>query len=304
MADVKTPPVIDPETIAEEAPVGEVLVPVKARRRRGVPALVWVAAGWAALVGLLALLAPVLPLQDPNTPDYAFIAAPPSPEHLLGTDQLGRDMLSRIIWGAQASLQVGFVAVALGLTVGLTLGLLAGYYRGWVDAVISVLVDIVLAFPSLIFIMVLVAIRGASAPVLIFGLGAIMVPTFTRLARANTLVWAQREFVMAATVLGSRRPRTLVREVLPNVLPSVLAYAFVVVAVVMVAEGSLSFLGFGIQPPTASWGSMIAGGRQSLYNAPHIVAFPSIALLLTVLSFNFVGDYMRSRTAGRTDVTL
>src|SRR5690606_10583127 len=123
----------------------------------------------------------------------------------------------------------------LGMTVGLALGLLAGYYRGWVDALISIVVDIVLAFPALIFIIVLVAVYGPSAQILILGLGAIMVPTFTRLARANTLVWSQREFVMAATVLGSRRLRTLWREILPNVLPGVLSYAFLVVAVVMVA---------------------------------------------------------------------
>lgn len=297
---------VDTETIAEEAPVPEVLVRAKPARRtrKGIPVGVWVAAGWCALVVLAAVFAPVLPLADPNTPDYAHIAAPPMEGHLLGTDQLGRDMLSRLVWGAQASLQVGFVAVALGLTVGLALGMLAGYYRGWVDSLISILVDIVLAFPSLIFIMVLVAIRGSSAPVLIVGLGAVMVPTFTRLARANTLVWSQREFVTAATVLGSRRPRTLVREVFPNILPAILAYAFVVVAVVMVAEGSLSFLGFGIQPPTASWGSMIAGGRTLLYGAPYIVLFPSLVLLLTVLSFNYIGDYLRGRTAGRTDVTL
>lgn len=266
--------------------------------------MVWVAIGWAALIVVSAALAPLLGLQDPNVPDYDNIAAGPMAAHWFGTDQLGRDIFSRVIYGAQASLQVGFVSVVLGLTVGLALGLLAGYYRGWIDSVISLVVDIVLAFPALIFIMVLVAIRGASPEVLIVGLGAVMVPTFTRLARANTLVWAQREFVVAATVLGSRRLRTLVREVLPNVLPSVLAYGFVVVAVVMVAEGSLSFLGFGIQPPTPSWGSMIAGGRQALYNAPHIVAIPSVVLLLTVLSFNFVGDYLRSRVSGRTDVTL
>lgn len=275
------------------------------RRKRGLTPGVWIAIAWSGAIVLAAILAPILPLQAPDTSDYGHIATGPGVGgHLLGTDQLGRDILSRVIWGAQASLQVGFVAVLLGMTVGLTLGLLAGYYGGWLDSIISVLVDIVLAFPSLIFIMVLVAVRGASAGVLIIGLGAVMVPTFTRLARANTMVWARREFVTAATVLGARKPRTLVTEVLPNVLPAVLAYAFVVVAVVMVAEGSLSFLGFGIQPPTASWGSMIAGGRSLLYSAPHIVLIPSLFLLATVLSFNFIGDYLRGRTAGRTDVTL
>lgn len=295
MADVKTVPAATTSATAKRRS--------KTGRTR-LPVVVWIAIVWAALIVGAAILAPILPLPDPNAADYGHIASGPIPGHLLGTDQLGRDILSRIVWGAQASLQIGFVAVALGMTVGLALGLLAGYFRGWVDALISILVDIVLAFPALVFIIVLVAVYGPSAEILIVGLGAIMVPTFTRLARANTLVWAQREFVMAATVLGSRRLRTLWREILPNVLPGVLSYAFLVVAVVMVAEGSLSFLGFGIQPPASSWGSMIAGGRQSLYNAPHIVAFPSIALLLTVMAFNFIGDYLRGRTPTRTEVTL
>lgn len=290
--------------IVQAEPAPPAARPAAKRRRTRLPVVVWIAIGWAALVVLAAVLAPLLPIADPNAADYDHIAAEPMPGHILGTDQLGRDILSRIVWGAQASLQIGFVAVALGMTVGLALGLLAGYYRGWVDAFISIVVDIVLAFPALVFIIVLVAIYGSGAGILILGLGAIMVPTFTRLARANTLVWSQREFVMAATVLGSRRLRTLWKEILPNVLPSVLSYAFLVVAVVMVAEGALSFLGFGIQPPASSWGSMIAGGRQSLYNAPHIVAYPSIVLLLTVMSFNFIGDYLRGRTPGRTEVTL
>lgn len=276
----------------------------KRRSRRRIPIPIWCAIVWILVVVLAAVLAPVLPLPDPNVPDYEHISSGPVAGHPLGTDQLGRDILSRLVWGAQASLQVGIVAVVLGMTVGLALGLIAGYYRGWVDAVISVLVDIVLAFPALIFIIVLVAIYGAGAGVLIVGLGAIMIPTFTRLARANTMVWAQREFVMAATVLGAKRGRTLWREILPNVLPGVLSYSFLVVAVVMVAEGSLSFLGFGIQPPTASWGGMIAGGRQSLYTAPHIVAIPSVVLLLTVMSFNFIGDFLRGGAKGKTEVTL
>lgn len=291
------------DTLAPQEPSG--LKPaLKRRRLPKLPALVVIAIAWALLIVLGAILAPILPIPDPNVPDYENIGSGPMPGHPLGTDQLGRDMLSRIVWGAQASLQVGFVAVALGMTIGMSLGLLSGYYRGWIDSFISVVVDVVLSFPALIFIIVLVAIYGAGAPILIIGLGAIMFPTFTRLARANTLVWTQREFVMAATVLGSRKMRTLVKEVLPNVLPSVLSYAFLVVAVVIVAEGSLSFLGFGIQPPTPSWGGMIAGGRQSLYTAPHIVAYPSIVLLLTVMSFNFIGDYLRGRTHGRTEVTL
>lgn len=297
-------PIVDLETVQAKAPVSQLLAAPPRQRWTRAPILVWSFAAWGVLVIILAIVAPLLPLANPDQPDYSVISAAPDAAHLLGTDEYGRDILSRLIWGAQASLQVGFVAVVLGLTVGLLLGMLAGYYRGWVDTIISLLVDVVLAFPALIFIIVLVAIRGPSKEILVVGLGVVMVPTFTRLARANTLVWAKRDFVVAATVLGSRRSRTLFREIFPNVLPGLLAYAFTVVAVVMVAEGSLSFLGFGIQPPEVSWGTMIAGGRGSLYNAPWIVGFPALALLLTVLSFNFFGDYLRSRTAGRTEVTL
>lgn len=277
----------------------------RAGRLSGIPLLVKVAATWSVLICLLALLTPWLPIDNPNVPDYDYIAGGPSAAHWLGTDELGRDIFSRIIFGARASLTVGFVAALLGLTVGMTLGLLAGFFRGWVDAVISTVVDVVLSFPALIFIMVLVSVRGPSPQILILGLGGVMVPTFTRLARANTMAWSQREFVTAATALGSRRLRTLFREIFPNVLPSLLAYAFVVVAVVMVAEGSTSFLGFGLQPPTPSWGSMIATGRQLLAYAPHVVAFPAATLLLTVWSFNLVGDYLRGRTTSdRSDVVL
>lgn len=268
------------------------------------PWTIWVSIAWVAVVSLSALLTRWLPLQDPNTPDYRYIASGPSAAHWLGTDQLGRDVLSRLVYGAQASLQVGLMAVLLGMTFGVALGLLAGYFGGWIDTAISALSDLVLAFPTLIFIMVLVAVRGASAPVLIFGIGAVMIPTFTRLTRANTLVWKRRDFVTAAQVLGAKRMRILVREVLPNVLPSVLAYAFIVVSVVMVAEGALSFLGFGLQPPTPSWGSMIAGGRNNLASSPHIVAFPALALLLTISAFNLLGDHFRGRAHGASEVTL
>lgn len=275
------------------------------RSLRHVPISIWICAFWCAMVVLLAVFANFLPLWNPDTPDYKDIAGPPSPEHWLGTDQLGRDMLSRLIYGARASLQIGFFAVLLGMTVGVVLGLLAGHLRGWVDTLITGAADIVLAFPTLIFIMVLVAVRGASAGVLIFGLAVVMVPTFTRLARANSLVWSRRDFVTASKVLGARQVRSMFRDILPNVLPALIAYSFVVVAVIMVAEGSLSFLGFGVQPPTPSWGSMIAGGRQMLSTAPHIVMFPALALFLTVLSFNLIGDYLRARSAvGRSDVSL
>jgi peptide/nickel transport system permease protein len=274
---------------------------VARRRRRKRPLMLIASVSWITIVVLVAILAPVLPIKSPTAPDYDQIASGPSMKHLLGTDVLGRDLLARLIYGGRASLLIGFSAVVLGLSFGLVLGLLAGYFRGKIGLVISAGVDVLLAFPSLILIMVLVAVRGASVATLIFGLGVTMTPAFTRLARAATTSFASRGFVTSARVQGMRRSRILIREILPNVLPTMQAYALVVVAIAMVAEGSLSFLGLGIPPPTPSWGGMIAAGRGQLQSAPHIALIPAAVLFLTVLAFNFAGDSLRSDVGGNAD---
>jgi peptide/nickel transport system permease protein len=276
----------------------------KARTSRKAPWGMLLAAGWIGSLALLAIFAPLLPLQDPNVADYDAIAALPSSDHWLGTDGIGRDHLSRAVYGARASLTVAIAAVGLGLSVGLFLGLVAGYFRGWVDAAVSALTDVVLAFPTLVFLMVLVSVRGPGISTLVVGLGVVMVPTFTRLARANTLAWSQREFVRAAEMAGARPFRVLLRDIAPNVMPAVLSYAVVVVSVAIVSEGSLSFLGFGLQSPTPSWGGMIAEGRSRLATDPFVIALPALFLFFTVASFNHLGDRLRGRGPQRMEIQL
>ncbi len=251
---------------------------------------------WLVALTLGALLVGVLPLPDPQQADYAAYRALPSYAHWLGTDELGRDIASRILHGARVSLSVSIFAVVLGMVIGVSLGLVAGYFRGVVDTLISIVADVVLAFPTLILIMTIVAIRGATVTGLVLGLGVATVPAFYRMARAHTLTWAGRDFVTAAHTLGARRGRILFRDVLPMILPPMLSYCLVIGAVVMMAEGSLSFLGYGVQPPSSSWGSMISSGRQALESSPHIVLAPALTLILTVLAFNTLGNRLDRST--------
>ncbi|MDT5028425.1 MAG: peptide/nickel transport system permease protein [Micromonosporaceae bacterium] len=254
---------------------------------------------WICLVVGVAIFADLLPLRSPTAPDYSHVRSVPSMQHWLGTDSLGRDTLSRVIYGARVSLTVSALALLLGLTIGLTLGLIAGYFRGVVETVILTVADSMLAFPAIVFLMVLTGVLGQSLPNVVVGLGVIYVPTFVRLARANTLVFAQREFVLAARAGGARGGRIIRRDILPNVAVPVFAYSFVIVAHLIVAEGTLSFLGLGIPPPRPSWGAMIAEGRQDLADYPHVVLIPAAVLFLTVLCMNIVGDRFRERLDAR-----
>lgn len=289
----------DPATLVEAGPDAEVAEAIQAGgsgRRLPTGVGFWLAAVWLALVVLLALLAPVLPLRGPAEDDFSKIRQPAFESFdgdVFGADQLGRSVLSRAIHGGRVSLRVGFGAVAIGLAVGGVVGMAAGYFRGRLDAVINVVTDVGLAFPPLILLLTLAAIFGGSAWNITFALAALSIPTMIRLARANTMVFAQREFVTAARAMGAKNSRILFSEILPNVALPLLSYAFIIVAVVIVAEGSLSFLGVGIQRPIPSWGGMIDQGRQELDNAPHIVAVPAVVMFLTVLAFNRVGEQLR-----------
>jgi peptide/nickel transport system permease protein len=255
--------------------------------------LVYPAAAWLLIIGLGAATASWLPLPDPAQPDYDAIATGISPDHWLGTDNLGRDNLSRILFGARASLLVGLSGVALGMLVGGGLGVIAGYRRGRFDYILMVITDSLLAFPGLVFLLSLVALLGASLQNLLVALAVLATPIFIRLARANTLVIAEREFVTAARAYGCSPWRILLRDIAPNVVLPVAAYGFIMIGIFIVAEGSLSFLGLGIPPPTPSWGSMIAGGRTDLFDAPHVALVPSAVMLLTVLSINLLGERAR-----------
>jgi peptide/nickel transport system permease protein len=261
--------------------------------------LFWIAIGWMALVFAVAILADILPLPSPTDMDMLERRAPVSAEHWLGTDGLGRDELARLIYGARISLVVGLCAPMIGLVIGGALGMVAGYVRGRFETLVVGSMDVLLAFPPLILALAVTAYLGQSITNLTFILGVLTVPAFMRVARAATLTLARREFVIAAQALGATHARILVRELLPNVMLPLLAFFLLIVAVIIVAEGALSFLGLGVPPPISSWGSMIGEGRQSLEMAPRLAFIPAIAMFLTVLSFNLVGDTLRALTDPR-----
>lgn len=264
-------------------------------RGRLATVLFWFAVIWLIVVIGCALTAQWLPIPDP---DIAVGAArmPPFTDwsQPLGTDGLGRSILSRSIYGAQASLAVGLFSVIVGMLVGGALGLIAGYFRGKLDAVIGTLADAMLAFPGLILILAIAAVLGPGTGTVVLGLGLISLPTFLRITRANTMRYEGREFVQAARLIGARSGRVIVKEVIPNILPPLVAYAVIVMATLITTEAALSFLGLGLRPPTPSWGSAIADGRFDLADAPFLVFIPAAILTLTVFSFNLVGDRIRS----------
>jgi peptide/nickel transport system permease protein len=246
----------------------------------------------------------VLPIDDPND-TVASIArqGPGTDGHVLGGDGLGRDVLSRVVWGARASLLLSVGAITIGIVLGGLFGLLAGYYRGRVATFLVGVFDVLLSFPQLILALTVVTVfatgEGTSSSrrmvVLILALGIVSIPVLGRISRATTLTWAQREFVLAARAMGQRDRSIMWGEVLPNVLPAMFSIALLGVAVVIVAEGGLSVLGVGVQLPTPSWGNMIAEGRGDLRDAPHVVLIPTIVIFLTVLALNYLGDVVRAR---------
>ena len=272
--------------------------PARPRRRR-VNGLLVAALAWIALIALAAILADVLPIMSPTDMDMLGKREPPSAEHLLGTDQLGRDMLSRLIYGARISLTVGLLAPVVGLVVGGALGMMAGYLGGRFEALTVGAVDVLLAFPPLVFALAVTAYLGQSVFNLTLVIGVLSIPAFTRVARATTLSLTQREFVVAARTLGATHTRILLRELLPNVALPLLAFFLLVVAVTIVVEGALSFLGLGVPPPAPSWGSMIGEGRESLDIAPWLAFLPAGFMFVTVLAFNVVGDTLRALTVPR-----
>ena len=266
------------------------------RRKQRTPIGWYLASGWLLAVFLGAILAPLIPgLPDPDLPDYGAAFSGITPSHWLGADNLGRDLLSRSIYGARVSLFIGICAVGLGALVGGILGMLAGYFGGKVDRFFSLITDIVLAFPGLVLLIAIVAILGASLTNLTIGLAILSVPTFIRLSRATTLLVSKREFVQAARAYGSKPFRIIAREITPNVVLPVAAYAFILIGIFIVVEGGLSFLGLGVPPPTPSWGGMIAYGRPYLTDYPHVSLFPSAFMFLTVLSINYIGERIRKQ---------
>jgi peptide/nickel transport system permease protein len=260
----------------------------------------WLAVGWLALLITLAVLAPVLPfVDDPNVSQADAFAAAPSVDHWFGGDDIGRDVFARVIWGARVSLFIGVAAVTFGFIIGGTLGLTAGYFSGRYERIVIGAMDIMLAFPALVLALALVTFlsepgtQNATLGTVTLVLTILAVPAVARITRAATLTFAQREFVTASRAIGARNSRIIAREILPNVLPPMAAFALIAIAIVIVAEGALSFLGLSVASPTATWGNIIEQGRQSLDDTPWISLFPCGVMFLTLLSFNYVGDQLR-----------
>jgi len=269
------------------------------RRKRGAGTLFWLAAGWIVLISIASIFAGLWLTHGPLDMDMLERRAPPGLSHWLGTDSLGRDELARLLHGARVSLIIGICAPLIGITIGGGLGILAGYFRGRFETLVVGSMDVLLAFPPLVFALAVTAYLGQSLFYLTCILGVLGIPAFMRVARAATLSLAEREFVVAARALGATHTRILLYELLPNVFLPLLAFFLLGVAVTIVVEGALSFLGLGVPPPSPSWGSMIGEGRESLEIAPRLAFIPAGTMFLTVLSFNLVGDTLRALTDPR-----
>jgi peptide/nickel transport system permease protein len=249
-------------------------------------------AGLLLTVSLIfvALAAPLLAPYDPDVQDTARRLEPPSRQHLLGLDDLGRDVLSRILFGARVSLRVGFSVVILASLAGVTLGAVSGYFGGAADLIVMRICDILLAFPGILLSIALVAVLGPSLNNVIMALAITGWVGYARLVRGQVLKVREMEYITAARALGAKSPRVIVLHVLPNVINPVIVMATLGLAGAILAEAALSFLGLGVQPPTPSWGAMLTAGRRYLGLANHLAIFPGIAIMLAVMGLNFLGD--------------
>jgi peptide/nickel transport system permease protein len=258
-----------------------------------------------AIFVLLALLAPELAPYSPASIDLVHRLAPPSPAHPFGTDELGRDILSRIIFGARISLIVATSVVACSLALGLVLGGLAGFYGGILDTALNIFVmNAFLALPGILLAIAFVAFLGPGLSNLVLALSIGGWVGYARLVRAQVLATREREFVEAARALGASDLRIFTRHILPNILQPLIVQAAIGMAGAVLAEATLSFLGLGVPPPAASWGGMLNDARTHLFDAPHLVVFPAIAVMLCVLSFNFIGDALRDFLDPRTRISI
>lgn len=255
------------------------------RRRGAMAGLVVV-----ALIALLAIFAPLVAPYDPAAQSWSAVRKPPSAAHWFGTDEVGRDLLTRVIYGARASLAAGVISVSIAIGVGVPIGLLAGTSGALVDGLISRVTDAMLACPSLILAIVLAAFLGPSLSNAMIAIGITAMPLFVRLTRGQVLAIKSEDYVEAARAVGNPRWRIAVRYILPNVLPQLLVQATLTIATAIIAEASLSFLGLGQQPPAPSWGSMLNSAQRFLVNAPWMAVWPGLAIFVTVLSFNLLGD--------------
>ncbi|MEQ8440029.1 MAG: ABC transporter permease [Ilumatobacter fluminis] len=254
------------------------------------------ATAWLILVAAVVILGEWLPfVTDPNEKNASAIRQGPSWDHWFGTASFGQDVFSRVVVGGRISLFVGAMVTLIGIVIGGLLGLLAGYLRGWTDSTVRLIISVTLSIPALLLVIFLVTINDQSLWSVIIAVSLLAIPSLARIVRASTLQVAERDFVKAAQVLGVKKGSILWREVLPNVMPTLISFAFLTFGIILVVESSLSFLQLSVKPPAITWGSIIAEGRIKFDETPHMVFLPGLVLFLTVLSLNVVGDQLLKR---------
>ncbi|MFT4960456.1 MAG: peptide/nickel transport system permease protein [Paracoccaceae bacterium] len=253
----------------------------------------WIGLGLFLFVALLALLAPVIAPYDPLDQDIFNRLKPPSVAHWFGTDYYGRDTLSRIMWGARISLTIGMLAISSALVIGSVIGLMAGYFGGRFDIIVMQIMDVLLAFPSLILGLIVVAMLGPSVANLVIAISLTSIPPFARIARAPTIAIKNREFIEAGRALGYSDSRLMFGHILPNIAPEVLVMGSLWLATAIRVEASLAFVGLGVSPPTATWGGMIREGFENILDSFWLALFPSLVILIVVFALNLLGDGLR-----------
>ncbi|MFP1897453.1 ABC transporter permease [Lonsdalea quercina] len=278
----------EPVVVAPQAAVGNRAWKKMKRNRSSIAGLIII-----VFFVLLALLAPLLPLADPLATSWSAIRKAPSAAHWLGTDDIGRDVLSRMVWGAQASLMAGVISVAIAVLTGVPFGLIAGYFGGWVDQVISRVTEAFLAMPFLIMAIALAAFLGPSLTNAMIAIGLSAMPIFIRLTRSQVLAVKTEDYIEGARSIGLGHGDILLRYILPNILPPIIVQTTLTVATAIIAEASLSFLGLGQQAPAPSWGSMLNVAKNFLTQAPWMALWPGAAIFLVVIGFNLLGDGLR-----------
>lgn len=253
----------------------------------------WLGVAIVAALVLCAIFAPLLAPYDPNEQNVVLYLSPPNAQNLLGTDQFGRDVLSRLLYGARYSLTIGFLAIVVALVIGSLLGMIAGYVGNKTDIILMQIMDVVLAFPSLILGLALVALMGATLTNIVIAIAFTAIPAFARIARASVMTQRDREYVQACSAMGFSGPRILLRHILPAILPEIMVMASLWMATAVRTEASLAFIGLGLAPPTPTWGGMVREGFDNILSSFHLALYPSLAILLLVLALNLIGDGLR-----------
>ncbi|MDP8923669.1 MAG: ABC transporter permease [Chloroflexota bacterium] len=282
-----------------DAPAGQIAAaPARPARRgllhwRSLSPRIWIGLGVLGAMLFLAATADVLTPYDPNYQDYTALLQPPSADHPFGTDQVGRDIYSRVVYGTRISILVGVVAVGLALTTGVLAGLVAGLYGGWLDEALMRVMDAIHAFPALVLALAITAALGAGIVNVMIAIGIVYMPSYARLVRGQVLAVREREFVVAAQVLGARTGRLMFKHIWPNVTAPIIVQGSLNVSSAILTEASLSFLGLGVRPPTPSWGSSLQAGYQYLSTAPWLSLYPGLAIFIAVLGLNLFGDGLR-----------